>query len=49
MNIILFYQWCAMGMLQKYFGVKKYQHFPTPPVFTQGLQILLEETRKIIA
>ena len=20
-----------MGMLQKYFGVKKYQHFPTDP------------------
>ena len=28
---------------------KKYQHFPALPVFTQGLLILLEETRQIIA
>ena len=39
-----------MGMLQKYFAVKKkYQHFPALPISTQGLLILLEETRQIIA
>ena len=31
----------------KVFLGKKYQHFPALPVFTQGLLILLEETRQI--
>ena len=46
-NIIFFSPVVRHEHVAKVLLGKKYQHFPALPVFTQGLLILLEETRQI--
>ena len=46
-NILFFLPVVRHEHVAKVFLVKKYQHFSALPVFTQGLLILLEETRQI--